>query len=152
MGEVLGATLPEGRTESVRAPSNVVVLTIGWTGSSVLTGLLRAAGFWAGHSTIRKRDYETYENAELVRLNRALMEQAGVGEKYAAAFERRWLDDVSIHANSRDLSPYRAFVEDCEGHAPWVWKDPRLWVTIRFWQPLRPRGRVKYILLTRSPI
>ena len=57
-------------------PDNVIILTGGLTGSSALAGLLAAAGFWSGENTFRKRDYNTYENSELIRLNRQLMQRA----------------------------------------------------------------------------
>src|ERR1700704_5548430 len=70
-------------------PCNVVILTVGWSGSSMLAGLLRAAGFWTG-TTVRNTDYNTYENAELVRLNRKLLTMAGIGEAYATQFQPEW--------------------------------------------------------------
>ena len=63
-------------------PDNVIILTGGLTGSSALAGLLAAAGYWSGEGTFRKRDYNTYENSELIRLNRQLMQRAGAGEEY----------------------------------------------------------------------
>lgn len=134
-----------------QAKSNVIVLTIGWTGSSVLAGLLKAAGFWTG-PTHRKNDYDTYENVELIRLNRELMAQLGAGEHYAAQFRQEWIDASAQLAQRIDCTPYATLVAESESHAPWVWKDPRLWLTIRFWHTLLPPGRVKYILLTRSPL
>src|SRR5262249_5479890 len=35
---------------------------------------------------------------------------------------------------------------------PWVWKDPRLWLTIRFWKRLLNLDECRFILLTRSPL
>lgn len=131
--------------------SNVIVLTIGWTGSSVLAGLLKAAGFWTG-PTHRKNDYDTYENVELIRLNRELMAQFGAGENYRAHFRQEWIDASAQLAQRIDCTPYATLVAESESHTPWVWKDPRLWLTIRFWHALLPPGRVKYILLTRSPL
>jgi hypothetical protein len=55
------------------------------------------------------------------------MAEAGIGETYAVQFRPEW------HANVADLadrlvddSECAAFVDECERHAPWVWKDPRL--------------------------
>jgi hypothetical protein len=55
---------PAVRAENVSPapPCNVVILTVGWTGSSMLAGLLRAAGFWTG-TTVRNTDYNTFEKA-----------------------------------------------------------------------------------------
>ena len=36
--------------------------------------------------------------------------------------------------------------------SPWVWKDPRLWLTVRFWHPLIDWSRVRVLLLKRDPM
>src|SRR5229473_2043132 len=33
-------------------------------------------------------------------------------------------------------------------HRPWVWKDPRLWLTIYFWKSLLSLDQCRFILLT----
>lgn len=129
----------------------LVILTIGWTGSSVLTGLLKAGGYWTG-ATVKKSDYDTYENEELVRLNRRLLAEAGIGESYAQSVEADWPVRIEELSNRTDPAEFRAFVDLCRGSGPWVWKDPRLWVTMPFWARLLPERGVKYILLTREPL
>jgi hypothetical protein len=133
------------------ATSSVVILTIGWTGSSVLAGLLEAAGFWTG-PTVRKVEYDTHESVDLVRLNRKLLDGAGVGEKHIWEFRPEWSGTVAVSASSEDDAECAAFLGECDRHAPWVWKDPRLWVTIRFWDRLLAARNVKYVLLTREPL
>jgi hypothetical protein len=146
---------PSASVAAVEKPSaaceGVVILTIGWTGSSVLTGLLHAGGFWTG-PTVVKPDYDTYENRELVRLNRQLLDEAGIGERYAETIERDWPVRVERLFERVDLRPFRALVQRSRDSAPWVWKDPRLWVTIPFWACLLPESGVRYILLTREPL
>lgn len=144
---------PEVRRPSISPalPCNVVILTVGWTGSSVLAGLLGAAGFWTG-TTVRNTDYNTFENAELVRLNRKLLTIAGIGETYATQFHPEWYASVERLAHTVNRSPFTAFIDECERHSPWLWKDPRLWVTMGFWKHLLPARHVKYLLLTREPL
>ena len=72
---------------------NVIILTGGLSGSSALAGLLSAAGYWSGEDTFKKRDYNTYENAELIRLNRQLMQRVAVGEDYTKRFAARAIDE-----------------------------------------------------------
>ena len=62
------------------ARDSVIILTGGLTGSSALAGLLSAAGYWSGE-TFKKRDSNTYENADLIRLNRQLMQRVSVGNE-----------------------------------------------------------------------
>jgi hypothetical protein len=135
-----------------RSIDSVIILTGGLTGSSALAGLLGAAGYWSGEDTFKKRDYNTYENAELIRLNRQLMQRVAVGEDYTTRFAAQAIDDISALAGREPDADYRALVAECESHAPWLWKDPRLWLTIRFWAPLLPWERVRVLLLSRDAV
>jgi hypothetical protein len=131
-------------------PDNVIILTGGLTGSSALAGLLAAAGYWSGEGTFRKRDYNTYENSELIRLNRQLMQRAGAGEEYTMRFLPDTIDRIAKLAGVEDPGEYRALVADCDAHTPWLWKDPRLWLTIRFWSGLLEWSRIRVLLLRRD--
>ena len=131
-------------------PDNVIILTGGLTGSSALAGVLAAAGFWSGEGTFRKRDYNTYENSELIRLNRQLMQRAGAGEEYTMRFLPEAIDRIAALAEVEEPGEYRALVAECDAHAPWMWKDPRLWLTIRFWSGLLDWSRIRVLLLRRD--
>lgn len=131
---------------------NVIILTGGLTGSSALAGLLTAAGYWSGEDTFRKSDYNTYENSDLIRLNRQLMNRVSVGEEYTTVFLPDAIQAIGQLIGHEPVGEYRAFVDDCARHAPWVWKDPRLWLTIRFWHPLIDWSRVRVLLLSRDPV
>jgi hypothetical protein len=129
---------------------NVIVLTIGWTGSSVLSALLSRGGLWAGDATMKKVDYDTWENLELTELNKKLLVDAGITIDYAREFSWRALQQVASAVDRIDTTPYRAFAAKMAQHKPWIWKDPRLWVTIRFWQRLMSFDDVRFVWLTRD--
>lgn len=131
---------------------NVIILTGGLTGSSVLAGVLGAAGYWSGEDTFKKRDYNTYENSELIRLNRQLMARVAAGEDYTTRFLPHAIAQIEELIGYEDPAEYAALVAECESHGPWLWKDPRLWLTIRFWEPLLPWDRIKVLLLRRDPV
>jgi hypothetical protein len=151
---------PESRIPSSAAAAtahragrdSVIILTGGLSGSSALAGLLSAAGYWSGDDTFKKRDYNTYENAELIRLNRQLMKRVGMGEDYTKRFAPAAIDAITALAGREPDPEYRALIAECEAHGPWLWKDPRLWMTIRFWAPLLPWPRVRVLLLRRDPL
>ena len=150
---VLSADRPSvARHASVARPDNVIILTGGLTGSSVLAGVLGAAGYWSGEDTFKKRDYNTYENSELIRLNRRLMARVAAGEDYTTRFMPEAIRQIEGLIGREDPAEYEALVAECESHGPWLWKDPRLWMTIRFWQPLLPWDRIKVLLLRRDPV
>ena len=130
--------------------SNVIVLTIGWTGSSVLSRLLTRAGFWAGDETMKKVDYDTWENLELTELNKKLLVDARCPIDYTRQFSWDALAHVASAADRLDVTPYRAFAAKMAGHVPWIWKDPRLWVTVRFWRRLMSFDDARFVWLTRD--
>jgi hypothetical protein len=132
--------------------SNAIILTSGLSGSSVLTGLISRAGYWTGDHTYKKTDYDTHENTELIELNTGLFRKAGYGGNYLMEFSREAVDQIAGLYPRIDCSEYRSFVEKCNRHQPWIWKDPRLWMTIRFWNHLLDREQCRFILLTRGPV
>ena len=127
---------------------NVIILTSGLTGSSVLTGLITRAGYWPGDFTHKKKDdYDTYENEELINLNRRLFKQANYHGNYLMDFAP---DVMARIASLPSEDAYTKFIEKCAQHRPWVWKDPRLGLTIRFWKKLLNLNDCKFIVLTRG--
>jgi hypothetical protein len=138
-------------TNPVTPRRNVIILTSGITGSSVLSGFLAQSGYWAGDTThIKEKQYNTFENDELIRLNLQLFEQAGYSGNYLKEFSTNAIARIAALHTSNDGGPYREFVEKCAQHRPWVWKDPRLWLTIYFWQHFVNLNECKFILLTRD--
>jgi hypothetical protein len=128
--------------------SNAIILTSGLTGSSVLTGLIARAGYWTGETY--KKEYDTYENKQLIAVNVNLMQQAGYNGNYLVEFSESAIKDVEALQGRIDDRPFREFLEECERHPLWVWKDPRLWLTIRYWLPLLDTRRCRFIVLTRG--
>lgn len=138
----------------MRAAKNVIVLTTGLSGSSVVTALLARAGFWTGDATVLKETmyerYETHENHELVALNKRLFEELQFSGRYEQEFRAEWAT-LFDHAHERvDTIPYRSFVEKCRQHEPWIWKDPRLWLTIRFWRHYLDLRQIRFVIVTRD--
>src|SRR5215472_2573129 len=97
---------------------NVIILTSGLTGSSVLTGLIARAGYWTGDRTHKKKEYDTYENEELIDLNRLIFEQAAYHGNYLMDFSPDVLARIGS-LSSKD-SRFAQFVQKCDQHVPWV--------------------------------
>jgi len=136
----------------VDSKKNVVVLTSGLAGSSVLAALLARAGYWTGESTVKKRDYNTWENQELVRLNRKILEDVGFDQDWTMTFDRSYVDELYSGFDGLDESLYADFAKQCNERAPWVWKDPRLWLTIRFWARFIDLSNTAFLLIRREPL
>jgi hypothetical protein len=135
-----------------RKARNIIILTNGLAGSSVLTGLLAQLGYWLGAQTFTKKDYLTYENLQLIELNKRLFVDFEYEGDYEMVFRP---EDVSIFQSPdlpEDTSPYLAFLEQCDKNRPWLWKDPRLWLTIHFWVRYLDMDDIAFIVLTREPL
>lgn len=128
---------------------NIVILTHGWTGSSVFAALLARGGAWLGEQTVVKPDYDTFENGQLVRMNEELLHRLAPGLDHEHAFDPAQVDAIAA-APVPDLQAQRDFVARCDANAPWIWKDPRLTWTIRVWAPLLDLQQVRFIVLTRE--
>jgi hypothetical protein len=78
------------------------------------------------------------------------LQQAGYIGNYVKEFSTDAIARVgALHGRTDDL-PYREFLRKCDEHGPWVWKDPRLWLTIYFWKNLLNMQECRFILLTRD--
>ena len=135
----------------VHTRPNVIILTHGWTGSSVFAGLLgKGAGYWNGEGTVVKSDYDTFENDELVFLNNQLLEQLGFKDNHEFIFDHEQIVAMAERFDELDTAPYEDFLRRCNEHQPWVWKDPRLTWTIRIWARLMDLSSVRFLILTRD--
>ena len=97
-------------------------------------------------------DYDTFENLELTELNKRLLRESNCGIDYTIQFYLAPIGTVMRAADRIDTAPYRAFIERLDGRVTWLWKDPRLWLTIRFWQRLMSFSDVKFVWLTRGDL
>jgi hypothetical protein len=131
---------------------NVIILTSGLSGSSVLTGLIARAGYWTGDDTFKKREYETFENQRLIELNLRLFREAGYKGNYLLEFSSAAMQDIALLDQKLEPTDYQQFIESCDEHRPWIWKDPRLWLTIRFWSKFLKLDHCRFIVLTRGPM
>jgi len=145
-GHVTGAIFP---ISLAYMRQNVIILTSGLTGSSVLTGLISRCGYWMGDASFKK-EYDTHENRELIQLNRRIFEQAGYSVDHLTEFSGDALQRIESIPDDAESEPYRKFLKTCAAHQPWIWKDPRLWLTIRFWKRFLDLKSCKFIVLTRG--
>ena len=99
---------------------NVIILTNGLSGSSVLTGLIARGGYWTGEQTFKKKDYDTYENQELVDLNKKLFAEMDFTSNYEMLFDPAYVQTFMGAHGSVDDAPYQAFIEKLNSHQPWI--------------------------------
>lgn len=130
--------------------NNVIILTAGLTGSSLLVSLLETEGYWPGDQTKRKSDYDTRENSTLVEINEGLLKRYGFS--YTDEFSCSVIEHVANEDNAVIKDEIRQFIAGCDKHSPWILKDPRLWATIRFWRRAVDFSDVKFLVLVRDDI
>jgi len=129
--------------------SNVIILTGGLSGSSVLAGTIAKKDYWLGDNT-EKINYQTFENSQLVKLNIELLHKSGyswddvMDIPSPSINSLREIDSVSCTNRCKD------FVHECNNNKPWIWKDPRLCYTIFFWYKLLNIKSCKFILVERD--
>jgi len=131
---------------------NIIIVTPGQSGSSVLAGVIATQGYWLGEDTKKKPSFDTHENAGLVDLNIKILEMMGFTGVLKTDMSREFFAKMKRIAESIDSEPFCRFVNECNAHSPWVWKDPRLSFTIHFWDQLMDMEACKFILLTRDPV
>lgn len=131
---------------------NIIVLTAGLTGSSVLTSLFAKTGYWVGDATKKKSDYDTWENSKLVEINDNILQQAGFFENWVMEFKPEYITRIVNAGSTLDPESLDNFIKTCSQHQPWIWKDPRLWLTIRHWIPFIPKENLCFIVLRREPL
>jgi len=129
---------------------NIIVLTSGLSGSSVVTNLLSRAGYWSGKITCKKSDYDTHENTRLVELNDQLLRAVYYNHEYSYLIRKEKPLQVAQLINEIDLAPFKAFITECSSETPWIWKDPRLWVTMPFWIQLLEINSFQLFFVDRS--
>jgi len=128
---------------------NVIILTYGISGSSVLSAFISKAGYWLGKETFKNEDYDTFENIDMIRLNERIVREAGCPIDSLRQFSKGELKRIE---NCRISEEFKAFAKQLEKHSPWLLKDPRLYATIRFWKKVINLEEVKFILLAREPL
>ena len=128
---------------------NIIILTGGISGSSVLAGLIAKEGFWLGTDT-KKVAYDTYENTSLVELNIQLFQSSDFHWRDIADIPPPSPQRIAMLYKTIDSENYRKFVTESDKHNPWLWKDPRLSYTIHFWQNLIDLHKCKFIVMLRD--
>ena len=67
-------------------------------------------------------------------------------------YDAELFDRLTNETISLDKSRFIKFISYCQQHDKWIWKDPRLWLTLGFWAPLLSECNVTFIVLSRQPL
>lgn len=130
----------------------LIVLGMHRSGTSVLTHLLAAMGGSLGSEDglleadeANPRGY--WERRDVVELNDRILRAAGAEWWRPAGLD---LSKIEPGERRRLTEQARALIETLEPRRPWVIKDPRLCLTLPFWQRLLTEPVC--VLISRSPV
>ncbi|MBL8841161.1 MAG: glycosyltransferase [Planctomycetes bacterium] len=130
---------------------NVLILGSGRSGTSMVAGSLKAAGYFMGDRLYPARDSNPrgfFEDPEVNGVNEALLarhvpaeQRLGPNQLWLAQLER----SVPMQVTRPDAQRMGALL----ARAPWCFKDPRFSYTLPAWRPWI--GAAKFVCVFRDP-
>lgn len=147
------------QTHQVRSsimPTNVLVVGMARSGTSMTARIFADAGYYVAHEEGKLQDADLFnpsgywEAPKVLNANRRLLARVGFG------FDNTWMFDAITEEQAEQIPELEhaqedvALVEEYERNAPWVWKDARLCYTLGYWWPLMDENTTRVLLLTRD--
>jgi hypothetical protein len=133
---------------------NVVVVGMPRSGTSLAASLFVNAGYYPGprqREASEANPFGYFQSQDLMALNVGLFHQVGF------PFHNTWLYDRmadEVRKRIDDLpvgDEHRQFLAHCGQQSPWVWKDPRMCMTLGFWRKVLDLDSTRIILVRREP-
>lgn len=136
---------------------NVIVVGMPRSGTSMLAAVFARKGFFVAEDVeeeLREPDRANpdgyWEARSLVDRNVEVLAAAGFPHHNTWLFDAIPPVQASRLADLDPLPEHRHFAESYQQHAPWIWKDPRLCYTLRYWWPLLDHAGTRVLLIKRS--
>ncbi|MBW8879478.1 MAG: hypothetical protein JF614_31475 [Acidobacteria bacterium] len=132
--------------------AQVVVLGMHRSGTSVLTGLLRLLGLWAGEEddfppADDHNQAGYWEHRGVWSVDEAILQSLGASWSEIADLDLSRLGE-GLRARFRERA--REIVRDLDRHGSWIIKDPRLCLLFPFWREILERPLC--VLIYREPL
>ncbi|MDV6320552.1 glycosyltransferase [Chromohalobacter sp. HP20-39] len=139
-------------------PTVIFVLGMHRSGTSAMAGSLAVCNVWLGDNLLEPapgiNDKGFWEHRELVRLNEALLDKAGLRwhTPLAVRHFQEFLKDEGGKAYVQELKLEASkFIDDLVSSRPhrelqtYAVKDPRLCITAHFWKPLFEQAGIRVV-------
>ncbi len=136
---------------------SVIVIGTPRSGTSLTSAVFARLGYHIGtigSEWMRSGDegnpFGYFEADDLIERNVALFRRAGYRE------HNTWLSDPITDEQIRSIAQLkpseadRRWVEEYEKNAPWLWKEPRLTLTLGYWWQLVDPERTAVVVLNRD--
>lgn len=137
---------------------NVIVVGMPRSGTSLTAGIFPPKGYYIGDRSkafLREGNdhnpFGSFEADDLIAENVRVLQAVGFDFHNTWLFEPISSEQIARIADVPVLSSHRDFVRAYEQRAPWVWKDPRLCVTLPYWWRLIDPERTVVVFVRRDP-
>jgi hypothetical protein len=144
--------MPAPTSPPTAPPAQVVVLGMHRSGTSVLTGLVRLMGFWAGEQTdFPPADVHNeagyWEHRGVWSVDEGILQALGASWSEIADLDLSRLDEgLRLRFRERAIE----IVRELDRHGAWVIKDPRLCLLFPFWREILVHPLC--VLIYREPL
>ena len=135
-------------------PKNIIIVGPPRSGTSLTSGIFAGQGYFAGEQLRSGDDYNPFgyfEDEALVEANVRLFADVGFH------FHNTWMFAPIATSQIEAISQLpieecdRTLVTACKNHEPWMWKDPRLCMTLSYWAKLIDWTNAGVVLTQRNP-
>lgn len=144
--------------ESQLMPKNLIVVGVPRSGTSLTTAIFGRKGYYVGRideQRVREGDDDNpfgyFEGDDVIARNVEVFHRAGFGGHNTWLREMISEESIVRIAQMEPSEEHRRFVESYQVNAPWVWKDPRLNLTLAYWWKLMDPTTTGVVLVQRDP-
>lgn len=136
---------------------NVVVAGVPRSGTSMTAGVYARQGYYVTPDETRDLVQEDatnpmgyWESQTLIERNVEVLRAVDFPFHNTWGFDPIAPEQVARIAELEPLPGHRRFVEEYAEHAPWLWKDPRLCLTLSYWWKVLPAADTAVVVVRRD--
>jgi hypothetical protein len=144
--------------QDMDAPKSVIVVGMPRTGTSLAAATFVRKNFFvvpddAGDMQVPDEDnpFGYWEARALTKHNARILNDAGFSSENTWMYQAISQEETDRIATLTPRHEHREYLAMFNEHCPWVWKDPRLCYTLRYWWPLMDANRTGVLFLRRDP-
>lgn len=141
-----------------RQPRNILVVGVPRSGTSLTSAVFSRKGYhvgWIEKDSGRIGDegnpFGYFEADDVIARNVEILQRAGYSE------DNTWLramiteEEIGQIDALEPSQAHREFIRQYGTHAPWIWKDPRLTLTLPYWWKILDARTTGVIVVWRDP-
>jgi hypothetical protein len=148
---------PGTAVDDMTMPRNVLIVGMARSGTSLTAAIFARAGYFVGAQSdrhIREGDdnnpFGYFEADDVVEANRRVLLAVGFTSRNTWNEDVISRDAIDAIAKLPPLPGEPERIERWNEHAPWLWKDPELCLTLSYWHRVLPSD-TRVVVVTRDP-